>query len=93
MLAIGRALMTNPRLLVLDEATEGLAPVIREEIWRTLAELKRTGLAQIVIDKNVRRLLGLADRHYVLEKGRVVWHGNSDALRAQPDIVHQYLGV
>jgi len=93
MLAIGRALMTNPRLLVLDEATEGLAPVIRDEIWRTLAELKRDGLAQIVIDKNVGRLLGLADRHYVLEKGRVVWQGDSEALRAQPDIVHQYLGV
>jgi branched-chain amino acid transport system ATP-binding protein len=93
MLAIGRALMTNPRLLVLDEATEGLAPVIREEIWRTLAELKREGLAQIVIDKNVGRLLALADRHYVIEKGRVVWQGDSGALRAQPDIVHQYLGV
>lgn len=93
MLAIGRALMTNPRLLVLDEATEGLAPVIREEIWRTLAELKREGLAQIVIDKNVGRLLGLADRHHVIEKGRVVWHGDSDALRGRPDIVHQYLGV
>ena len=93
MLAIGRALMTNPRLLVLDEATEGLAPVIRDEIWRTLAELKRDGLAQIVIDKNVGRLLRLADRHYVLEKGRVVWQGDSDALQAQPEIVHQYLGV
>ncbi len=93
MLAIGRALMTNPKLLVLDEATEGLAPVVREEIWRTLAELKREGLAQIVIDKNVGRLLHLADRHVVIEKGRVVWHGNSDQLRAQPDIVHQYLGV
>jgi branched-chain amino acid transport system ATP-binding protein len=93
MLAIGRALMTNPRLLVLDEATEGLAPVIRDEIWRTLGELKREGLAQIVIDKNVGRLLRLADRHYVLEKGRVVWQGDSAALQAQPDIVHQYLGV
>ena len=93
MLAIGRALMTNPKLLVLDEATEGLAPVIRDEIWRTLAELKREGLAQIVIDKNVGRLLHLADRHVVIEKGRVVWQGDSDALRAQPDIVHQYLGV
>jgi len=93
MLAIGRALMTNPRLLVLDEATEGLAPVIREEIWRTLAELKREGLGQIVIDKNVGRLLHLAHRHVVIEKGRVVWQGNSDELRAQPDIVHQYLGV
>jgi branched-chain amino acid transport system ATP-binding protein len=93
MLAIGRALMTNPRLLVLDEATEGLAPLIRLEIWRTLAELKRDGLAQIVIDKNVGQLLQLADRHVVIEKGRVVWQGSSDALRDQPDIVHQYLGV
>ncbi|MDM0054142.1 ABC transporter ATP-binding protein [Variovorax fucosicus] len=93
MLAIGRALMTNPRLLVLDEATEGLAPVIRNEIWRALAELKRDGLAQIVIDKNVKALMGLADRHFVIEKGCVVWQGTSDALRGQPGIVHQYLGV
>jgi len=93
MLAIGRALMTNPQLLVLDEATEGLAPVIREEIWRTLAALKDDGLAQIVIDKNVGRLARLADRHYVLEKGRVVWQGDSAALRAEPAIVEQYLGV
>ena len=93
MLAIGRALMTNPRLLVLDEATEGLAPVIREEIWRTLGQLKAEGLSQIVIDKNVSHLLKLADRHYVIEKGRMVWQGDSAALRVQPDIVHQYLGV
>jgi branched-chain amino acid transport system ATP-binding protein len=85
--------MTNPKLLVLDEATEGLAPVIREEIWRTLGELKREGLAQVVIDKNVGRLLQLADHHVVIEKGRVVWQGDSEQLRAQPDIVHQYLGV
>jgi branched-chain amino acid transport system ATP-binding protein len=93
MLAIGRALMTNPRLLVLDEATEGLAPIIREEIWRTLTTLKREGLAQIVIDKNVGALLRLADRHYVIEKGRIVWEGNSDGLHARSDIVHRYLGV
>lgn len=93
MLAIGRALMTNPSLLVLDEATEGLSPLIRGEIWRTLAELKREGLAQIVIDKNVGQLLALADRHVVIEKGRIVWQGDSAALRSQPDIVHQYLGV
>jgi branched-chain amino acid transport system ATP-binding protein len=93
MLAIGRALMTNPRLLVLDEATEGLAPVIREEIWRTLDELKREGLAQIVIDKNIGHLLLLADRHHVIEKGRIVWQGDSEALRAQPEVVHRYLGV
>lgn len=93
MLAIGRALMTNPRLLVLDEATEGLAPVIRNEIWRALAELKKDGLSQIVIDKNVKALLGLADRHVVIEKGRVVWGGTSAELQGQPEIVHQYLGV
>ena len=93
MLAIGRALMTNPKLLVLDEATEGLAPVIREEIWRTLGQLKAEGLSQIVIDKNIGHLLRLADRHYVIEKGRMVWQGDSAALREQPDIVHQYLGV
>jgi branched-chain amino acid transport system ATP-binding protein len=93
MLAIGRALMTNPRLLVLDEATEGLAPLIREEIWQALAQLKREGLAQIVIDKNVGHLLGLADQHYVIEKGRIVWQGDSRALREEPGIVHQFLGV
>jgi len=93
MLAIGRALMTNPRLLVLDEATEGLAPVVREEIWRVLARLKADGLAQIVIDKNVRRLTQLADHHVVIEKGRVVWQGDSTALSAQPEMVQQYLGV
>jgi branched-chain amino acid transport system ATP-binding protein len=93
MLAIGRALMTNPRLLVLDEATEGLAPLIRNEIWRSLAELKQDGLSQIVIDKNVKSLLNLADRHFVIEKGRVVWQGSSTELRRQPEIVHQYMGV
>jgi branched-chain amino acid transport system ATP-binding protein len=93
MLAIGRALMTNPQLLVLDEATEGLAPVIRDEIWKALTELKREGLAQIVIDKNVRALLKFADRHFVLEKGTVVWQGSTQALQAQENIVHQYLGV
>lgn len=93
MLAIGRALMTNPRLLVLDEATEGLAPLIRNEIWSSLADLKQDGLSQIVIDKNVKSLLHLADRHVVIEKGRVVWQGSSAELRLQPEIVHQYLGV
>jgi branched-chain amino acid transport system ATP-binding protein len=93
MLAIGRALMTNPQLLVLDEATEGLAPVIRQEIWRALAALKQEGLSQIVIDKNIGALLGLADRHVVIEKGRVVWQGRSDELRGQPQVVQQYLGV
>ena len=93
MLAIGRALMTNPRLLVLDEATEGLAPIIRTEIWHALAALKQEGLSQIVIDKNIGALLKLADRHYVLERGTVVWHGDSCQLRAEPAIIHQYLGV
>ncbi len=93
MLAIGRALMTNPKLLILDEATEGLAPLVRAEIWRCLARLKAAGLALIVIDKNIAPLLRLADRHYILEKGRVVWQGDSDALRAQPDVLRQYVGV
>jgi branched-chain amino acid transport system ATP-binding protein len=93
MLAIGRALMTNPELLVLDEATEGLAPIVRIEIWKALAALKSEGLSLVVIDKNVAALLSLADRHYVLEKGRVVWQGSSAALRQEPQIVHQYLGV
>ncbi len=93
MLAIGRALMTNPRLLVLDEATEGLAPLIRAEIWEALTALKAQGQSQIVIDKNVGALLPFADRHYVLEKGKVVWMGTSDELRADNQIVQQYLGV
>lgn len=93
MLAIGRALMTNPRLLVLDEATEGLAPIIRAEIWQALTQLKEQGMSQIVIDKNVGALLPFADRHYVLEKGKVVWKGSSDDLRQNTAIVQQYLGV
>ena len=93
MLAIGRALMTNPKLLILDEATEGLAPLIRTEIWSCLSRLRSTGLAMIVIDKNIGPLLNLADRHYILEKGCVVWQGGSDALRAQPQVLQRYLGV
>ena len=93
MLAIGRALMTNPRLLILDEATEGLAPLIRAEIWNCLQRLKDAGLALIVIDKNIGPLLRLADRHYVVEKGRVVWSGTSDTLRANPQVLHEYVGV
>ena len=93
MLAIGRALMTNPKLLILDEATEGLAPLIRAEIWACLARLRGTGLSMIVIDKNIGPLLNLADRHYVLEKGRVVWQGGSDQLRAQPEVLQRFLGV
>jgi branched-chain amino acid transport system ATP-binding protein len=93
MLAIGRALMTNPRLLILDEATEGLAPLIREEIWDRLAALKRDGLAILVIDKTVDALLRLCDRHLILEKGRVVWQGTSDALAADPATRDRYLSV
>jgi branched-chain amino acid transport system ATP-binding protein len=93
MLAIGRALMTNPVLMVLDEATEGLAPLIRAEIWQALAGLKAEGLSMMVIDKNLKPLLELADRHFVIEKGAIVWSGDSQALRANSTIVHEYLGV
>ena len=93
MLAVGRALMTNPRLLILDEATEGLAPLIRAEIWRCLGRLKAQGLAVLVIDKNVEALTRLADRHYLIERGRVVWTGTSPQLAAAPDVQHRYLGV
>ena len=93
MLAIGRALMTNPRLLILDEATEGLAPLIRQEIYRSIERLKAEGLAILVIDKDVRALTRVADRHYVLEKGRVVWSGNSAELAADRNLQHRYLGV
>jgi branched-chain amino acid transport system ATP-binding protein len=93
MLAIGRALMTNPRLLILDEATEGLAPLIRAEIWRCLASLKESGLSILVIDKNVGALMKVADRHFLIERGRVVWKGSSPELAAAPDVQHRYLGV
>jgi branched-chain amino acid transport system ATP-binding protein len=93
MVAIGRALMTNPDLLILDEATEGLAPLVRAEIWRCLAGLKAAGQSILVIDKNIGPLKRLADRHYVLEKGRVVWHGSSAELEAQSAVQHTYLGV
>ncbi len=93
MLAIGRALMTNPRLLILDEATEGLAPLIRAEIWRCLAALKTSGLAILVIDKNVGALIRLADRHFLIERGRVVWSGASRDLAAAPEVQQRYLGV
>jgi branched-chain amino acid transport system ATP-binding protein len=93
MLAIGRALMTNPQLLVLDEATEGLAPLIRHDIWRCLARLKEIGLSILVIDKNVGALMRVADRHFLIERGRVVWTGDSGMLAAAPDVQHRYLGV
>ena len=93
MLAVGRALMTNPKLLILDEATEGLAPLIRHEIWTCLGRLKREGQAILVIDKNVDALIGLADRHHIVEKGRVVWTGSSTALAGDKELQHRYLGV
>ena len=93
MLAIGRALMTNPKLLILDEATEGLAPLIRHEIWSCLDQLKREGQAILVIDKSISALIRLADRHHIVEKGRVVWTGTSDALARDSALQHRYLGV
>lgn len=93
MLAIGRVLMTNPYLIILDEATEGLAPLVREEIWRCLATLKEKGLAVLVIDKYVRNLVAIADRHYILERGHIRWEGSSAELSAQPELWHRYLGV
>ena len=93
MLAIGRALMTNPRLLVLDEATEGLAPVVRDEIWARLRTLKTQGLAMLVIDKEIDVLVELADRHYAIEKGEVTWSGDSARLLSTPDIKEKYLGL
>jgi branched-chain amino acid transport system ATP-binding protein len=93
MLAIGRALMTNPKLLILDEATEGLAPLIRDEIWRCLASLKAAGQAVLVIDKNVDVLCEIADRHTIIERGRVVWSGPSSELAAREELRHRYLGI
>ena len=93
MLAIARALMTNPRLLILDEATEGLAPLIRVEIYRSVEQLKAEGLSILVIDKDVKALTRVADRHFVLEKGRVVWEGTSAQLAADTTVQHRYLGV
>jgi branched-chain amino acid transport system ATP-binding protein len=93
MLAIGRALMINPRLLILDEATEGLAPLIRDEIWNCLTLLKAQGQSVLVIDKNVENLTRIADRHYIIERGRVVWTGTSQELTAAPDLQHRYLGI
>jgi branched-chain amino acid transport system ATP-binding protein len=93
MLAIGRALMTNPRLLILDEATEGLAPLIRDGIWRCLENLRAAGQSILVIDKNVAALTRIADRHYVIERGRVVWTGSSQQLANAADVQHRYLGI
>ena len=93
MLAIGRALMTNPKLLILDEATEGLAPLIRMEIWECLKGLKSNGQSILVVDKNIEALTRFADRHYIIEKGRVVWTGDSKLLSTNKEIQHRYLGI
>ena len=93
MLAVARALMTNPKLLLLDEATEGLAPLIRAEIWSCLASLKAAGQSILIIDKNVAALTKICDRHFIVEKGHLVWSGDSAELSANPDIQQQYLGV
>lgn len=93
MVAIGRALITNPKLLILDEATEGLAPLIREEIWHVIQGLKRERQSILLIDKNLDRILELADRHYVIEKGRVAWSGSTREFCADPSISHRYLEV
>lgn len=93
MLSIGRALMTNPLLLILDEATEGLAPLIRREIWRVIRAIKDTGIATVIVDKNVRVLLDLADRHVILVKGEVVYDGGPGPLRDDPDILKRHIGL
>ena len=93
MLAVGRALMTNPKLLILDEATEGLAPVIRAEIWGCIEALKAQGQSILLIDKNINVLKRIADRHYIIEKGRTVWSGSSTDLADNAELVHRYVGV
>lgn len=93
MVAIGRALMTNPKLLILDEATEGLAPLVRAEIWDCIAKLKQRGQSILLIDKNLAPLLRLADRHYIVGKGQIVWSGGSDALTEQAEQLNGYLGI
>jgi len=93
MLAIGRALMTNPKLLILDEATEGLAPMVRQEIWACIEKLKKEGIAILIIDKNIRDLTKISDKHFIIEKGQVTWHGSSDQLLRQQDILIEKLGI
>ncbi len=93
MLAIARALMTNPQLLLLDDATEGLAPLIRKDIWNCLKQIKAAGLSILIVDKNLNDLLGLADRHYVLEKGRIVWQGGSPELQSNSELQQRYLSL
>jgi branched-chain amino acid transport system ATP-binding protein len=93
MLAVARALMINPRLLILDEATEGLAPLVRQEIWRGLDILKSKGLAILIVDKNLSALMAISKRHYLMEKGKIVWTGSTTELQAQPELQYRYLGV
>ncbi|MGI9354118.1 MAG: ABC transporter ATP-binding protein [Rhizobiaceae bacterium] len=93
MLAVGRALMTNPKLLILDEATEGLAPLVRQKIWAALAGLKKDNLSILIVDKNLKDLLDLADRNFIMERGKIVWSGASAELRADENVMHRYLGV
>ncbi len=93
MLAIGRALMTNPKLLILDEATEGLAPLVRQKIWVSLNLIRGQGMSILIVDKNLKDLLRIADRNFIIERGKIVWDGTSDALRKDRDALHRYLGV
>lgn len=93
MLAIARALMINPRLLILDEATEGLAPLVRKEIWQALGLLKEKGMSILIVDKNINALMALAEKHYIMEKGQIVWNGSTAALQSQPELQNRYIGV
>ncbi len=93
MLAIGRALMTNPKLLILDEATEGLAPLVRQKIWAALTLVREQGMSILVVDKNLKDLLRIANRNFIIERGKIVWNGTSDELRKDRDALHRYLGV
>lgn len=93
MLAIGRALMTNPKLLILDEATEGLAPLVRQKIWAALSLIRSQKVSILVVDKNLKDLLKIADKNYIIERGKIVWRGSSDELRQDREALHRYLGV
>ena len=93
MLSIGRALMTNPKLLVLDEATEGLSPLLRFQIWNSIMQLKDQGQSILLIDKNLKSLMKVADRHYIVEKGQIVWTGSSDEFSSSPDLQKRYIGI
>lgn len=93
MLAIGRALMTNPKLLILDEATEGLAPLVRQKIWAAISQIKQQDISILVVDKNLKDLLKIADVNYIIERGKIVWNGTSEELRADRETLHRYLGI